>query len=133
MKTCSKCNELKPLSDFGKRRKGTQAYCKDCNKEYKRRHYQSNASLYKKKSRDYKIDLNNQIQKLKEVPCADCGKQYHFCAMDFDHLENKEFGISQATTLGKSLPKIMNEIAKCEVVCAVCHRIRSFKRQSQRP
>ena len=37
MKTCSKCREIKPFSDYGKNRAkkaGLQSRCKDCRKEY---------------------------------------------------------------------------------------------------
>ena len=38
MKTCTKCREIKPFSDYGKSRAkkdGLQAQCKECEKEYK--------------------------------------------------------------------------------------------------
>ena len=37
MKTCLKCRETKPFSDYGKNRSkkdGLQTYCKECNREY---------------------------------------------------------------------------------------------------
>lgn len=47
--------------------------------------------------------------------------------MDFDHLRDKKFNLSKAHLTG-SLKKITEEIAKCEVVCSNCHRVRTFER-----
>lgn len=48
--------------------------------------------------------------------------------MDFDHLGDKRFLISSAARRGISFDKIKQEIAKCEVVCANCHRNRTHMR-----
>ena len=49
--------------------------------------------------------------------------------MDFDHREGevKTAHVSQMVKL-MSVPKLHEEIEKCDVVCANCHRIRTFKR-----
>ena len=63
----------------------------------------------------------------KSVPCADCKGCYPYYVMDFDHIRGKKLkGISQMGTAGRSL--LLAEIAKCDVVCANCHRIRTFRR-----
>ena len=67
------------------------------------------------------------IRKAKDKPCTDCGVRYEYFAMDFDHLRDKEMILgSQGRKSGRK--KIEAEIAKCEVVCAVCHRYRTQKR-----
>lgn len=54
---------------------------------------------------------------------------YHFSAMDFDHVrDDKIMDLSRMVTGGKSLTMIKAEITKCELVCANCHRIRTFQR-----
>lgn len=65
---------------------------------------------------------------LKSKPCVDCGIQYHPAVMDFDHVRGKkEFTIgSHLKTF--ALQKLLNEIAKCDVVCANCHRARHARR-----
>lgn len=58
--------------------------------------------------------------------CADCGvsgKNYP-CILDFDHKGNKDFQISHYRD--KSWKRVKREIDKCELVCANCHRIRTF-------
>lgn len=67
------------------------------------------------------------VQELKESsPCADCGEFYPFFLMDFDHIGPKCNNIPKL--LGGSRDILLREIAKCELVCAMCHRVRSYER-----
>ena len=59
--------------------------------------------------------------------CTDCGYRGRHEVLEFDHLRDKEFDVS--THLTCSFERIMNEIAKCEVVCSNCHRIREADRR----
>ena len=73
-----------------------------------------------------KAEMIELINKLKDVPCADCGHTFPPCVMDFDHVRGtKKFGIALAKTQRVSKQKILNEIQKCDIVCANCHRIRT--------
>jgi hypothetical protein len=48
--------------------------------------------------------------------------------MDLDHVRGqKEFKVSEAVAraYGTNLARVRAEIAKCDVVCANCHRIRT--------
>ena len=59
--------------------------------------------------------------------CVDCGYREDSRALDFDHIKGeKTFNVSQM--FGYSKNRLLAEIAKCEVVCANCHRIRTFDR-----
>ena len=64
-----------------------------------------------------------------KTPCIDCGINYPYYVMDFDHVR----GVKQAnvmelvSTLSKK--RIDLEIAKCEIVCSNCHRIRTHMRK----
>lgn len=68
----------------------------------------------------------NYIRAAKDVPCADCGESYPYYVMDFDHQRDKDFMLSQAPTKQVSWKRIDEEIAKCDVVCANCHRQRTY-------
>jgi hypothetical protein len=61
--------------------------------------------------------------------CADCGYRGHWIALDFDHRpgEQKLGGVSRITK-DDCRQKALDEIAKCDVVCANCHRVRSHLR-----
>lgn len=67
------------------------------------------------------------IQVAKDVPCTDCGQRFPPFVMDFDHRDpsTKSFNVGAALGLMKSVEAILVEIAKCDVVCANCHRIRT--------
>lgn len=60
--------------------------------------------------------------------CAVCGFNAHPAALDFDHIDRKDksFDISQCVG-AKSDDIILSEIAKCRVLCANCHRIKSYE------
>lgn len=62
--------------------------------------------------------------------CADCGYNEHHAALEFDHVRGeKRINVCNA----KSIAQAQAEIAKCEVVCSNCHRIRTFERMQERP
>jgi len=61
-------------------------------------------------------------------PCADCG-QTDIRLLEFDHVQGKKSdNISRMIGIGYSWPTIEAEIAKCEVRCANCHRIKECER-----
>lgn len=68
--------------------------------------------------------LRALISSLKNVPCMDCCKRFHPVCMDFDHRpgEIKLFTIA-ARKMGREA--LLAEIAKCDVVCSNCHRLRT--------
>ena len=64
------------------------------------------------------------------TPCADCGKKFHFSAMDFDHVSGTKIGcLSELAGARVRLERLKEEAAKCEIVCANCHRVRTWKRR----
>lgn len=97
-------------------------------KEVQAAYYQKNKEKCRKLHRDYRHKIANMINEAKNTPCADCDVLYPPYVMDFDHKDplEKSFNISRATRT-HSIPKLLEEIAKCEVVCSNCHRIRTFK------
>lgn len=69
-------------------------------------------------------EVTKVILAAKDRPCADCGQEYPSYVMDFHHRDpkTKSFDVSKAHT--RSLKSLRAEIAKCDVLCANCHRIR---------
>jgi hypothetical protein len=65
------------------------------------------------------------IDDLRSVPCADCGHTFPPVAMDFHHRDpaSKSFEIGPKR-FSYSKAKLLDEIAKCDVICSNCHRIR---------
>lgn len=63
------------------------------------------------------------------IPCKDCGQKFPPVCMDFDHLRDKFKQVSTLVYSGVDWEVIADEIAKCEIVCANCHRIRTQLRK----
>lgn len=121
-KRCKTCREVKPLTEFTKqyaRKVGGKNYwrgsCRDCNNAYVRE--------YQRERREF---LSNYKS---ERGCADCGYNKHHVALDFDHRpgEVKLFEPAWLKQLG-TWQQMIDEIAKCDVVCSNCHRIRTITR-----
>lgn len=76
---------------------------------------------------------NNMVRILRQfrsqIPCKDCKRVYSWKVMTFDHLDRglKTRGVMQlATSSGKA--KLLEELAKCELVCLNCHKLREYER-----
>lgn len=81
-------------------------------------------SVINKRNKEYIKEI-----KLK-TPCFDCNIIYPPVCMDFDHLnkQTKLGNISQMAQQHLPLELIKLEIAKCQLVCSNCHRLRTQKR-----
>lgn len=64
------------------------------------------------------------LNSFKNKPCQRCGISYPPCVMDFHHRNPKEkkFSISQ-TSFRKGRIHLLEEMAKCDLLCSNCHRI----------
>ena len=69
---------------------------------------------------------------LKQRPCQDCGGTFPPECMDFDHRPGttKRFGISNGQHY--NWPTLLAEVEKCDLVCANCHRTRTWQRRQAR-
>jgi hypothetical protein len=97
----------------------------------KRRHYEANKDVYKKRAAAHsgrqRVRLRELIAAAKHVPCADCGGTFPAVCMDFDHVGgDKDRNVADMVRRAVSSARLLAEIAKCEVVCSNCHRIRTF-------
>jgi hypothetical protein len=77
---------------------------------------------------DQQIEL---LDRIREMPCTDCSQRFPVCVMEFDHREiwDKVGNVSQ---LAGRVPiaTLLEEISKCDIVCANCHSDRSYRRRS---
>ena len=81
----------------------------------------------KREARDRNKEYIRQVKE-KSV-CADCGEKYHYSQMDFDHISGKKkHNLARYANSAVSISTIKDEIKKCEVVCANCHRYRTWLR-----
>lgn len=101
-------------------------------REYQRKHYESNKQYYIDKATERRIESANEVRQLKESsPCMDCGIFYPHYVMDYDHRPGVEKIDSPSQVLAnKGLAAFMAEIEKCDLVCANCHRARTHTRRN---
>jgi hypothetical protein len=131
IKYCGHCEQVKAIEDFAKKGPGKrQARCKECNKAYLKELYSSPLEHMRllESNRRRRKSIQEFLLEQKDKPCADCGNKYPREAMDFDHLGDKEFTISNMKNV-VSRERLEAEIAKCDVVCSNCHRTRTKERR----
>ena len=136
MKTCTKCECDKIESKFHFRYSNTgelQSWCKDCKKKYSQGYYQGRkarqmyvVSVRRKKLSAWLLDLKSNLS------CKNCGFNNHPEALDFHHRDPSKKSRTLANSLGVGWGKkrILEEIDKCDVLCANCHRIKHFLNRS---
>lgn len=81
---------------------------------------------WRRKERARRRAILNEIKM--SAGCADCGYAKAPVALDFDHRDpsTKSFNVSAGVDASRPWAIILTEIEKCDVVCANCHRIRTF-------
>lgn len=137
-KFCGKCRQTKPLSDFnkkGKRKNGSailQPWCRECNRIRSRQYYADNreehkAETVRRKKLQRKVLQNYIVEFLRKHPCVDCTEP-DIVVLEFDHVRGKKANIAHLVSAGYALSTLQREMDKCEVVCANCHRRRTYKR-----
>lgn len=118
-------------------------YCRECRSLYMRRYRQTPNGRFRLKLGSAKsrrrLRHNRQMLNLSalstlklDLGCADCGYNAHPEGLDFDHVRGeKRFTVSQLIRL--PIVRLLEEIEKCEVVCATCHRVRTADRRVSSP
>lgn len=154
---CGETKPLEEFHRHAGRRDGYSSRCKQCAAEYARsdaaketqRKYNASGKRKAVKTRYYE----NHRERLREVwradqarrrdelgrwldeiklaaGCTDCGYADHPRALDFDHIGTDKLGdVGRMVHNRIARAVILAEMAKCEVVCANCHRIRTWKRE----
>jgi hypothetical protein len=135
LRECTRCGERKPLSEFHRWRDDYQCWCKPCRREYAAAHYQRNKARRQVQNKRRQAEFMAWYTSLKGGKrCADCGDAFHPVAMHWDHLpgEPKTADLAFLARRG-SRQRVLEEIAKCELVCANCHAVRSLRRRDAVP
>lgn len=122
-KICAKCGINKNTKNFTRLKTGyLHSYCKPCLRDYNNTLAQTRNK--KRRSKEY-------VRQVKEdSPCIDCGSYFHYWIMDFDHVRGEK-SINLNKLQNCSLARIKTEIAKCDLVCACCHRIRTSNKKEK--
>lgn len=81
-----------------------------------------------KSTQNYQKARREKLDQIKlDAGCTRCGYKEHPAALHFDHRDHttKAFNISQDPK--RSWESIEKEIAKCDVLCANCHSVRTHE------
>lgn len=111
---CKYCSKDKPEDQFEIARKiGDKVYrrkkCKRCK--------QDTQNKRRDQTRQWLISYKQTLS------CEICGNE-DYRVLEFHHLSNKDNNIADMLTYSKD--RILEEITKCKVLCANCHRIEHF-------
>lgn len=84
------------------------------------------------KNKKYKFNRRRNIaiiNNFKNKPCAMCNVKYEHYNMQMDHIDpvTKLYDVCQLK--GYKVETLMIELKKCQVLCALCHRIKSIAEQ----
>lgn len=133
LRVCAMCRQEKPETDYNKKRKGLQSYCRPCTAERSKQYYQDNQEKHKAKVSENRKKRKDVIREwlaeyLAKHPCVDCGST-DIRVLEFDHVRrDKSFSISTALREAYSVEKVADEVSKCDVRCANCHNIVTHER-----
>ena len=132
---CGGCGTDRALTEFSwkDRLRGLRASrCKYCQRAYARQWYASNRERHRmaaQVARRARHKANVRLVELaKYRPCADCGRAFAPEQMDFDHVRGEKVAEVSSLLWNATPTRVAEEIAKCDVVCANCHRIRTRRR-----
>ncbi|HET8567463.1 MAG TPA: hypothetical protein VFM93_00570 [Candidatus Limnocylindria bacterium] len=127
---CTRCLRSLPADAFPRKAKGSlflQSWCRECFKEvnaanFQRDHERQIARIHRNKARAIAEAQEALLRYLVAHPCVDCGESDPV-VLEFDHVRGrKRADVTVLVTRGSSVRTVMEEIEKCEVRCANCHR-----------
>jgi hypothetical protein len=129
---CGRCGLHLPLELFNRLRDGRQWWCRRCFAAY----FCARGDVHRRQSGAAKAARQQALrayvlEHLRERPCADC-QEADPVVLEFDHVDEKDASISALMSNTATKRSLELEIARCEVVCANCHRRRTARRSGWR-
>ncbi len=88
-------------------------------KKKSKEHYQKYKQQYNERNQLQKQQTRKIIAEAKQNGCSICNEREPAC-LDFHHLGGKDMTVS--SMLGMNEQRVKDEISKCVVLCANCHR-----------
>ncbi len=133
MKQCTHCWQWKDESEFNWRITGIKLWgiCRECQRQQKKEYYLAHKDEFiqekRERVRSNRIEAREYVfLYLATHPCVECGETDPV-VLEFDHInpEEKDKSIAQMIQEGVPIATLEREIAKCQVLCANCHRRKS--------
>ena len=134
MKKCNLCKIEKDFSEFNKNKKkkdGLDNRCKICTRKRDKVRYDKDIEKFRAQAiirNNKKRDVNREhiYKYLNTHPCVDCNESDPI-VLEFDHVRGmKKWNIGDMVA-HTTIETLDNEIAKCDVRCANCHRRKTAK------
>lgn len=129
-KECYVCREVRPISEYRTNRPDgrlslTCAGCRLKGASHAKDRRSADLSGARNRMREFK--RRRMMQWKEGKACGECGESHPAC-LDFHHRDpqGKEFNICNAIAIGLSDKEIAAEVAKCDILCANCHRKRHW-------
>lgn len=97
----------------------------------RRKQYRSKESAAKTRLNARNRNMAFMVWWKEKHNCKDCKENHPHYVMDLDHVYGKKVAkLSRFTSTAQSAISMLKEISKCEVVCANCHRERTYQRRA---
>jgi hypothetical protein len=134
-KLCPSCKVQKDVTEFGvnnARLDGLQSQCRACKKLTQDNWYRKNRVEHQARVKRRRFDHRDRVvsqllEYFRTHSCVDCGEPDPL-VLEFDHVRGqKKCAIQDMVNRGYRWQTISQEIDKCEVRCANCHRRKTAK------
>jgi hypothetical protein len=115
-KRCTKCGVVKPSASFRKRpevKSGLASWCRKCTDDHINNNWTPRVRRKRKK----------ETIALLGGCCKTCGGIFPWYVYDFHHRNPDEKELNMTDLQDKKWCRIQEEISKCDLLCANCHRI----------
>lgn len=132
MKQCVHCKQVKAFDEFAwsnKKAEKRQKHCRACMSKFNKASYQKadKQRIYQNRTKRRELARQYVWSYLENNPCVDCGETDPRL-LEFDHVRGeKKAAVSQLASGRYSIKTLQDEIDKCEVRCASCHRKKTYK------
>jgi hypothetical protein len=130
MKSCTTPIEEQVFNKNSRRKDGLNNICQVCSRQRSKQYYHDNAGHHKavvlERQRKIRAKVRRKMfEYYSEHPCIDCGEADPL-VLEFDHVRGvKRKEVSRLVRSNHDWDVIAQEIEKCEVRCANCHRRRT--------
>ena len=127
---CYKCKITKPFLEFYKNSRKISGHgnmCRICSAKYGKQWYINNRIIHKKNAAKRKRELRNKwetVRKTLTIECGECGED-HFACLEFHHVSSREMSVRDAFMWSEK--RFKEELSKCIVLCANCHRKKHYE------
>jgi hypothetical protein len=119
---CSRCERNLSVTAFNRHGGGRQWWCRECFRAY----FRERGELHRQQVARTKPARIRRLRRyvceyLRRHPCSQCSES-DISVLDFHHLGDKTAEIARMVSSGLGVERVAEEISRCKVLCANCHR-----------